>query len=103
MKTTVRCVDGPYAGQTVSVQIPWPVEYETGPWRTDFVAAPLCWIVNGADWHGYQLRAQGATRHTCPHSFHLVFVRTVRPAGTVTAAEYGDEPYERLPGGGRTA
>lgn len=98
---SVRCVDGPYAGQVFAVDIPWPAVFEQDPQRADFVVGPLCWIVNGPDWHGYRLRTIGAGRNTFPHSFCLVYDHTVRPgygpSAQRTVVEYGDEPYERLP------
>jgi hypothetical protein len=87
-------VDGPYAGQTFTVLVPYErIRFETAAWNTDVVASPLVWIVNGPDHHCHQLKRHRGYRIS-ESGYHLVYRDTFgsRLAGA-TVTEYGaDDP-----------
>jgi hypothetical protein len=60
MKLSVRCVNGPYAGQTFLITNPKNFHYkpEFGAWWI----GPLTWINYGTDKHCYQLVSNGWNR-----------------------------------------
>lgn len=56
MKIRARCVDGPFAGQTLEFSRP-KINYATQPGSMDI--GPLMWINYGPDRHCYQLVSNG--------------------------------------------